>query len=331
MTIHGRFSGKTPLTNIRIARGISLWRTRRKGSAPVFFLDGPTVAPQPGLRNDVGGRTPFVRNRRFRPAWWSVPKATFASVTRRRKRPTVHVDGYLIDRYEVTEPGIQEVCRRGRLPEARILVGAVRERGSHHSLGRGGCALPRCDGSSRARDLGSGSCIPNGLEHHPVAGVSWYEAAAYAEYAGKSLPTVYHWMAAAQLEMGSLIVHGSNFRSGRTQPVGDHMAVSGSGTTDMAGNVKEWCWNEGGNGKRFILGGGFGDPTVHVQFRGLSESMVLSAKLWLSMREVRFATECRRVGGGRRELPRLFEGHTCLRPSLQPRAPVAWTHTTTER
>jgi dienelactone hydrolase len=28
----------------------------------------------------------------------------------------------------------------------------------------------------------------------------------------------------------------------------------------MAGNVKEWCWNEGTKAKRFILGGGFGEP-----------------------------------------------------------------------
>jgi dienelactone hydrolase len=28
----------------------------------------------------------------------------------------------------------------------------------------------------------------------------------------------------------------------------------------MAGNVKEWCWNEGRGGTRFILGGGFGEP-----------------------------------------------------------------------
>ena len=29
----------------------------------------------------------------------------------------------------------------------------------------------------------------------------------------------------------------------------------------MAGNVKEWCWNESGEGKRYLLGGGFGEPT----------------------------------------------------------------------
>src|SRR5438105_12239481 len=34
---------------------------------------------------------------------------------------------------------------------------------------------------------------PKGHEKSPVAGVSWYEAMAYAEFAGKSLPTAYHW------------------------------------------------------------------------------------------------------------------------------------------
>ncbi len=58
------------------------------------------------------------------------------------------------------------------------------------------------------------------MEKHPVAGVSWYEAAAYAEFAGKSLPTVYHWNAAAQTEASMLIVSGSNFRGGGTVPVG---------------------------------------------------------------------------------------------------------------
>ena len=35
--------------------------------------------------------------------------------------------------------------------------------------------------------------FPEGRGDHPVTGVSWYEAAAYAAFAGKSLPTLYHW------------------------------------------------------------------------------------------------------------------------------------------
>ena len=38
---------------------------------------------------------------------------------------------------------------------------------------------------------------PEGADDLPVGGVSWYEAAAYAEFTGKSLPTVYEWFAAA--------------------------------------------------------------------------------------------------------------------------------------
>jgi len=34
---------------------------------------------------------------------------------------------------------------------------------------------------------------PQGRSDYPVGGVSWYEAAAYAEFVGQSLPTVYHW------------------------------------------------------------------------------------------------------------------------------------------
>jgi formylglycine-generating enzyme required for sulfatase activity len=41
---------------------------------------------------------------------------------------------------------------------------------------------------------------PRRQHEFPVTGISWYEAAAYAEFAGKSLPTIYHWNRAASTQ-----------------------------------------------------------------------------------------------------------------------------------
>ena len=92
--------------------------------------------------------------------------------------------------------------------------------------------------------------------------MSWYEAAAYAKFAGKSLPTVVHWGRAATVRNSGVIVPASNFSGQGTRPVGSSADLSGFGTYDMAGNVREWCLNAEGD-ERFILGGGWNDrPTL---------------------------------------------------------------------
>jgi formylglycine-generating enzyme required for sulfatase activity/dienelactone hydrolase len=107
-----------------------------------------------------------------------------------------------------------------------------------------------------------GGAYPQGQDDYPVGGVSWYEAAAFAEFAGKSLPTVYHWREAARVvgnEIPSLIARLSNFSGTGCVPVGSTRAVGPYGTCDMAGNVKEWCWNARGE-LRCIQGGAWDDP-----------------------------------------------------------------------
>ena len=101
---------------------------------------------------------------------------------------------------------------------------------------------------------------PEGTAELPVAGVSWYEAMAYAAFAGKSLPTVYEWRRAAPVEFNADVVLMSNFSGKALSPVGMHAGMTVFGAYDMVGNVKEWTTNAVGN-LRYALGGAWDESS----------------------------------------------------------------------
>jgi formylglycine-generating enzyme required for sulfatase activity/dienelactone hydrolase len=103
-----------------------------------------------------------------------------------------------------------------------------------------------------------GGDYAEGAGNHPVTGLAWYEAAAYARFRGKSLPTIYHWNRAATTSRASVITPLSNLAGSGLRDVATTEAVTGYGALDMGGNAREWCWNESDE-NRFILGGGWSD------------------------------------------------------------------------
>ncbi|HLB63642.1 MAG TPA: SUMF1/EgtB/PvdO family nonheme iron enzyme [Anaerolineales bacterium] len=96
------------------------------------------------------------------------------------------------------------------------------------------------------------STWPEGKADHPVVQVNWDSAVAYAQWAGKRLPTEEEWEKAARGTDGRVWPWGSTFVRDRcntseteiwdTTPVGNYSPGGDSpyGVADMAGNVWEW-------------------------------------------------------------------------------------------
>jgi dienelactone hydrolase len=81
---------------------------------------------------------------------------------------------------------------------------------------------------------------------------------------GKNLPSVYHWYRAASMNTDSEILQLSNFSGKDPAPGGSYRGLGPFGTYDMAGNVKEWCFNPTGD-RRYLLGGASTEPLYMYQ------------------------------------------------------------------
>jgi formylglycine-generating enzyme required for sulfatase activity len=189
----------------------------------------------------------------------SVPAGNFtmgsaAGSSNQKPQHTVFLDAYYIDKFEVTNAEFEQFMAAGGYTMQAFWSDA----GWSWRTG-GGHTQPATWGSDANR------CGP-GWPGFPVNGVSWYEAEAYANFAGKRLPTEAEWEKVARgtdarsypwgegIDNSRANYSGSGdpYESGTT-PVGFYDgrlhpsppfqttdSPSPYGAYDMAGNVWEW-------------------------------------------------------------------------------------------
>jgi len=165
----------------------------------------------------------------------------------------VGVERFFLDRYPVTNGQFYEFVSAGGYQQVSLwdktILPAVLD-----LVDRTGMPGPR---------YWTDGCFPPGEEDHPVVGVSWHEATAYARWLGKRLPSDAEWVKAGSWPValsadqrtqrkypwgGTMNQHRANVWGsgpGRTAPVTEFPeGVSVGGVYQLIGNVWEWT---GGN------------------------------------------------------------------------------------
>ena len=225
-------AGRVPINGARVPQGELRWRLVKDG-----FDTAEGASPQsPSITIRRTGEAP--------PGMVYVPGGLSRNGTM-----TVQLPDFWIDRYEVTNAEFKRFLDAGGYRERKYWKESfdVAER-LRDKTGQAGPAT---------WELGT---FPEGQADYPVSGVSWYEAAAYAEFSGKRLPTVFHWgRAIGSVLYGHAVAAAANFNGKSTVSEAQLKDLGAYGTYGLAGNVKEWIWNATDD-RRNVVGGAWNDP-----------------------------------------------------------------------
>jgi dienelactone hydrolase len=251
--------GVTPLADIRVPHGLSRLRFELPGYRPLVRAlggahfnweelkpgdpDALLVGPE-NYRLDSEATLPSDMVR--------VPGWTFSAASRR-----IDVKDFSLGRREVTNAEFKRFVDAGGY-EKKELWDPVVVRGDTLPWAEAMKMFVDRAGRPGPAAWESGT-YPEGEDDFPVSGVSWYEAAAFARFAGRELPTAHHWQQALANAMFPWLLPASNFGGQGPRAVTASRSMSYVGTYDMTGNVREWTSSRLGN-QRIILGGSWHDP-----------------------------------------------------------------------
>lgn len=245
--------GITPLKLVRLPNNIRL-RIELAGYEPVVMVSS-RIGQENKFNLDAIGTLPANMIR--------IPKRVATMViVGLEQNGGKEVGEFLVDRDEVTNKAYKEFVDGGGYTNQKFWKSPIYDNGKVVPWPEAMKRFVDRTGRPGPSTWEAGS-YPDGKENHPVAGVSWYEASAYAEFAGKQLPTVFHWNVVADPNRTLFIIPMSNFNGVGTSPVGTNEGICSFGIYDLAGNVREWCANAMKDipNHYFSLGGGWNDQT----------------------------------------------------------------------
>jgi eukaryotic-like serine/threonine-protein kinase len=255
-------AGVTPLEGVRVPTGFFRWRFQKEGFEPL------EIAGASGLVPTTRGLTQLPEVV-LEPSSATVPGMILVPGSDEPQRlylpglehlPPVELrEGYWMDKYEVTNEEFKAFVDAGGYQKREYWTEPFEEAGR---------TIPWAQAIDRFRDATGrpGPApweqgeYPAGQGRLPVRGVSWYEASAYARFAGKQLPTIYHWCKAAEPRTSTFVIPRANLAGTGPVAVGSRDALHVFGHHDLAGNVKEWISTPVGDGRRYLLGGAWDEP-----------------------------------------------------------------------
>jgi len=263
------YLGVSPLKNIRLPMGIFRWQIEKEGCETVQAAAFTYRRDESRKYFNIPDNLKWVLDRKG-----SLPPG-MVRVAGGRVQDVGQIDDFFADRFEVTNKQFKEFVDQGGYQKKEHWKYPFVKNGKALTWDEATAGFVDQTGRPGPSTWQAGA-FPQGHEDYPVSGVSWYEAAAFAEFAGKSLPTSYHWDV-ARGELTPLYQSGflsifyplCNFLGEGPAQVGKYQGVTAYGAYDMAGNVREWCWNETPHG-RLIRGGAWDD--IDYMFADLSQA-----------------------------------------------------------
>lgn len=286
------YIGVSPLEDFRLPIGVFRWKMEKEGFETVLAVESTWDV-------HLWKHNPIVPHdiRRTLDEEGSIP-AGMVRVAGGRT-PAGELGDFFIDRCEITNAEYEAFIDDGGYEHKKYWRHPFILNGTSVTWEEAVAAFVDRTGRTGPAGWRAGD-YPDGRGEYPVSGISWYEAAAYAEWAGKRLPTAYHWDLARggatpliqwpQLAGFGVLYPFCNFdEDAGPVSVGSLPGMTAYGAFDMAGNVREWCWNGTPDG-RVIRGGAWND--VPYMFSNVGQAPEFDRSLKNGFRCALYADSC---------------------------------------